>query len=141
MESTTINPIECTQAPAIPGGRLIVGHIDDGFVARVCRHFQEMGWDVFPAETADEVRRQAAVAPASIVILPTAFHEESGWLTCAKLVREHPEHRIILVGPYTTPTLQRYTNFVGGTALLGLDSSMRSLVDEVYAAAQLPLAN
>jgi hypothetical protein len=141
MESTTINLMETPPTPAAPGGRLIVGHVDDGFVSRVCRHFQEMGWEVHPAETADEVRRQAAVSPASVVILPTEFHEESGWLTCAKLVREHPQHRIILVGEYTTPTLQRYTNFVGGTALLGLDSSMRSLVDEVYAAAQLPLAN
>ena len=100
-----------------------------------------MGWDVYPADTVEEVRRRAAAVPTSVVILPTEFHEESGWLTCAKLVREHPQHRIILVGPYTTPTLQRYTRFVGGTALLGQDSSMRSLVDEVYAAAQLPLAN
>ncbi|OAI53590.1 hypothetical protein AYO44_04145 [Planctomycetaceae bacterium SCGC AG-212-F19] len=142
MERTTTYPPESpAQTPGLSVGRLIVGHEDDGFLARVCRQFQEMGWEVYPAETAADVRRLATAGPASVVILPTEFGEESGWLTCAKLVREHPRHRVILVGQYTTPALQRYTSFVGGTALLGQDSSMRSLVDEVHAAAQVPLVN
>jgi hypothetical protein len=37
--------------------------------------------------------------------------------------------------------LQRYTTFVGGAALLRLDSSMRSLVEEVYQAAQIAAVN
>ena len=143
MEPTTVYQTASTPtlAPPSSGSRLIVSHVDDGFIARVCRHFQEMGWDVYPADSAEEVRRRAAGSPASVVILPTEYPNESGWLTCAKLVREHPQHRVILVGSYTTPTLQRYTSFVGGTALLGLDSSMRSLVAEVYAAAHIPLMN
>jgi hypothetical protein len=121
----------------IPARRLIVGHDDEGFISRVCQQFWHLGWDVYPAHSAGEVRRLAAELPApGVVILPTQFDDESGWLTCAKLSKEHPEHRVILVGAYTTPDLQRYTAFVGGTALLGQDSSMRSLVDEVHHAVQ-----
>jgi hypothetical protein len=83
------------------------------------------------------VRRLAAELAPGVVILPTQFDEESGWLTCAKLTKEQPGHRVILIGEYTTPDLQRYTSFVGGSALLGLNNSMRSLVDEVYQAAEL----
>lgn len=121
--------------------RLIVGHTERGFVQRVCQHFQQLGWEVFPAHTPADVRRLAEEREPGIVILPTQFDEESGWLICAKLLREHPEHRVILVGQLSTPDLQRYTAFVGGSALLGMDSSLRSLVDEVYSAAELPLLN
>jgi DNA-binding NarL/FixJ family response regulator len=120
----------------VVGRRLIVAHADDGFLARVCQHFHRLGWDVYPAHSPEEVRRLAAGVAPSVVLLPTEFPEESGWLTCAKLVKEYPRHKVILVGAYTTPDLQRYTRFVGGSALLGLDSSMRSLAAEVSAAAQ-----
>jgi hypothetical protein len=123
------------------GRRLIVGHADEGFIARVCQQFQRLGWDVYPARSAPQVRRLAAELPAGVVIMPTHFDEESGWLACAKLTKEHPSHRVILIGEYTTPDLQRYTSFVGGAALLGLNNSMRSLVDEVCQAAQLPMAS
>lgn len=121
--------------------QLIVGHEDDGFISRVCQQFVQLGWDVYPAGSPDEVRKLAGELPPSVVILPTQFQEESGYLTCAKLVREHPGHRVILVGDYCTPDLQRYTSFVGGSALLGLDNSMRSLVDEVHQAVHLPVLN
>jgi len=120
--------------------QLIVGGAD-GILARIAEQFQELGWAVHQAHSAAEVRQLAGEVPAGVVILPTEFAQESGWLTCAKLVREYPDHKVILVSDYTTPDRQRYTSFVGGTALLGLDSSMRSLVDEVYAAAELPEAN
>lgn len=141
MESPTFthrhgDVTEVTPGP-IPARRLIVGHADDGFISRVCQQFWHLGWDVYPAHSAGEVRRLAAELPApGVVILPTQFDDESGWLTCAKLAKEYPAHRVILVGPYTTPDLQRYTAFVGGSALLGQDSSMRSLVDEVHHAAE-----
>src|SRR5262245_59872637 len=86
---------------------LIVGHEDEGFVSRVSQQFHQLGWQVHPARSAGQVRHLAATLPAGIVIMPTDFADESGWLTCAKLVREHPEHRVILVGAYTTPDLQR----------------------------------
>lgn len=121
--------------------QLIVGHEDEGFISRVCQQFLQLGWEVFPAGSPEEVRRLADDLRPSVVILPTQFQEESGWLTCAKLVREHPGHRVILVGDYCTPDLQRYTSFVGASALLGLDSSMRSLVDEVHQAVHLPVLN
>ena len=120
---------------------LIVAHDDEEFVSRVSEQFNGLGWEVYPARSAGEVRRLAAKLPAGVIVMPTEFADQSGWLTCAKLTRDHPKHRVILVGAFTTPDLQRYTAFVGGAALLGQNSSMRSLVDEVHHAANLPLAS
>jgi hypothetical protein len=135
----TAHPLAGRKSPV--NRRLIVGHEDGGFISRVSHQFEQLGWDVYPASSPDMVRKLAGELPASVVILPTQFQEESGWLTCAKLVHEHPGHRVILVGDYCTPDLQRYTSFVGGSALLGLGNSMRSLVDEVHQAVQLPILN
>jgi DNA-binding response OmpR family regulator len=118
---------------------LIVAHEDDGFIQRVCQQFDRLGWDVYPAHSPNEVRRLALEMAPGVVILPTQFHEESGWLTCAKLVQDRPGHKVILVGPCSTPELQRYTAFVGGASLLRLDASLRSLVDEVCQAANVQI--
>lgn len=137
---TLMSARECGVGPAekatLKQLQLIVAHEEDGFIQRVSQQFEGLGWEVYPAHSAQEVRRLAAEVPSAVIILPTQLREESGWLICAKLVQTHPDHKVLLVGPYSTQELQRYTRFVGGSALLRLDCSLRSLVEVACEAAE-----
>jgi len=115
---------------------MIVAHEDAGFIDRVRQQFGRLGWDVYPTQTGEDARRLARKLTPGVVVLSTHLPDQSGWLTCAKLLRESPRQKVILVSAYATPDLQDYTRFVGATALLGLDRPMQSLIDEVNEAAQ-----
>ena len=110
---------------------MIVAHADAGFIDRVRQEFGRLGWDVYPTQTGEDARRLARKLTPGIVVMSTDLPDQSGWLTCAKLVRESPRQKVILVSNYATPGLQDYTRFVGAETLLALDRPMQSLIDEV----------
>lgn len=78
------------------------------------RVFRRLGWEVAVAE-GDETRRIAHRVRATAVVLPVEPGTESGLLTCAKLVRELPMCRIVLVGP-ENEELERFALFAGAAA-------------------------
>ena len=65
-----------------------------------------------------EVRKHAFGGKAAAVVLPVESScGESGFLTCAKLIRELPNARVILVGEYTEEN-ERLALFAGAFAFL-----------------------
>ena len=73
------------------------------------------GWRVFPAATCDAVRGLVSRVTPEVVVLPADGSDESGWLTCAKLLRTSPRLRVILVGDPTADG-PGYVRFVGAEA-------------------------
>jgi hypothetical protein len=96
---------------------LILAHRDPAFVAAAAATLRP-GWHVRLARTGAEVRRLARELGPAVVVLGTGGLDESGWLTCAKLRRELPEVRVLLVDPAPTPELRRFAAFVGAVRLL-----------------------
>jgi DNA-binding NarL/FixJ family response regulator len=78
------------------------------------RVFRRLGWEVAAAEGEDP-RRVAHRLRATAVVLPVEPGTESGLLTCAKLVRELPMCRVVLVGP-ENEELERFALFAGAAA-------------------------
>lgn len=119
-------------------GRLIVAHPDGEFVRLVCRYFGRLGWRIYLASSGTVARRLARSTKSSVVLLATDNHEESGWLTCAKLTRELPAQKVVLVGNDARPTNRRLSKFVGGATLVNQKAGIGALIDHVYAAAGEP---
>ena len=78
------------------------------------RYFQERGWKVHVAESADEARGLVRDHGPSVVILSDENNDhESGWLTAWKLLRDKPGSRVVLVGDLPTEQGKRFAKLVG----------------------------
>jgi DNA-binding response OmpR family regulator len=123
----------CTPTEDTTGGRpaLVVAHQDHVFTALVSNAFRQRGWDVHLTYSGPDARRLARTVSAAAVVLDANLRDESGWLTCAKLSRELPHVRVILVSPGLSPEGCRFATFVGAARLVNRKTGIRNLVEEV----------
>jgi DNA-binding response OmpR family regulator len=84
------------------------------------------GWRVYRAADCAGLRRLAWRALPEAVVLPASGFDETGWLTCAKLLRASPRLRVILVGEQDG---REYARFVGAEALVPADATAEELAD------------
>ena len=127
---------------AVPGTmptsirRLIVAHPEDGYLRLLCRYFNRLGWRVYLAPSGTVARRLARSAAPAVVVLATNGTEESGWLTCAKLTRELPGQKVVLIDNEPRREGRRLSKFVGGAALVSRTAGVGVLIDQVQDAAE-----
>jgi CheY-like chemotaxis protein len=119
---------------------LVLAHPHPDSQAILARGFRRLGWDVYSAQSGPEARRLARMLAADMVILHVDLPEESGWLTCDKLIREQPSVSVILVGDDLSPRSQDLADFVGARALVDRAEGMVPLVEELLDSAA-PAAN
>jgi CheY-like chemotaxis protein len=119
--------------------RLVLAHAEAVYAALSSRHFRRLGWDVHLVGTALEARHLARVLAPNVVVLGVQLPDESGWLTCSKLVREHAELKVVLVGTSMTPENHRFAAFTGAAALVAQEEGIQALIDEIQDTA-LPAA-
>ena len=93
--------------------KLVIGLIRGELARGLEAHFKALGWRVCSADGGDELRTKAQGSRAAAVVLPvSAFDSESGFLTCAKLVKAMPRTRVVLVGP-AAEVHERFALFAG----------------------------
>jgi hypothetical protein len=82
------------------------------------RYFQERGWRVYVAESAEAARRFVRKNGPSVVLLADEpAVDESGWLTSWKL-RDKPGCKVVLVGNLPLEQGKRYAQLVGAADYL-----------------------
>ena len=111
--------------------QLILAHRDPAFVKQASKCFRGLGWQVFCGGTAAEARRLARRFAPAVIVLDTDLPDETGWLTCAKLLDEHPDLRVFLVSPRRTPVQVRFADFVGASGLLWRHGGLKMLSEEI----------
>jgi DNA-binding response OmpR family regulator len=119
--------------------RLVLAYADSAHAALSCRYFRRQGWEVHLANSGCEARRLARALAPRVVVLDTDLRDESGWLTCAKLVAESPDQKVVLVTPTLESDSVAFADFVGAAALVLRSAGAVALVDEVLGSA-LPAA-
>lgn len=97
---------------------LVLAHRDGAFAKETARRFRRLGYDVYQAAGGGEARRLARMMSAELTVLDVELGDESGWLVCAKLRRERPEGRVVLLGDAGCARSVRMASFVGADALL-----------------------
>lgn len=110
---------------------LILAHPHAAPQATLARGFRRLGWDVYLARSGPEARRLAHLLAADMVILHVDLPEESGWLTCDKLVREQPLTSVVLISDDLSPRNQELAGFVGARALVDRAEGMVPLVEDL----------
>jgi DNA-binding response OmpR family regulator len=96
---------------------LVLAHPDPVYSFVTSRAFRQLGWDVYQAATGPEARELARVFRAQVVVLDADLPEESGWLTCAKLLEERPGVKVLLVSANPKPRDHEFRAFVGAAGL------------------------
>jgi DNA-binding response OmpR family regulator len=120
-----------SQKPLMFRPRLVIAYADSSHAAQSARQFRRLGWEVHLANSGPEARRLARDLAPEVVILDTQLPDESGWLTCAKLVMENGAQKVLLVCATVTAEDERLAATVGATALVERRRGVPALVEEV----------
>lgn len=114
--------------------RLLLAYSDPAYAALASRHFRRRGWEVHTVGKAADVRRLAFALAPRIVVLDVNLSDESGWLTCAKLLLDRPELRVVLVAPEQSELLARQAAFIGAAGFISREQGCEALFDEAVGA-------
>jgi DNA-binding response OmpR family regulator len=112
--------------------RLVLAYADSAHAVLSCRQLRRLGWEVHLTREGAEARRLSEAIDPAVVVLDTELHDESGWLTCAKLKLERPRLKVVLVGPAVTAEGERFATHVGAAALVSRSAGAASLIEEVH---------
>jgi DNA-binding response OmpR family regulator len=110
---------------------LVLAHADSRYATDTCRSFRRIGWDVYLAQTGPEARRLARMLEADMVVLDAELPEESGWLTCTKLMQERPQMQVVLVSLKSDPRQLALAEFVGARTLVETSDDLAGLLCEL----------
>jgi DNA-binding response OmpR family regulator len=108
-----------------------MAYADSVHAALSARHFRRLGWEVHLASNGPEARRLARNLAPEVVILDTQMPDESGWLTCAKLMMENGAQKVVLVSPELTAEEERLAATVGASVIVERQQGVVALIDQV----------
>jgi len=111
--------------------RLLMAYANSAHAALTSRQFRRQGWEVHLVHSGVEARRIAGLLRPQLVLLDVDLPDESGWLSCAKLLRECADLRVYIVGDEQRADSAAFSAFVGATGFIRRDQSHHLLLDEV----------
>jgi DNA-binding NtrC family response regulator len=120
-----------SRKPARIRERVVIGLNDTIFAAWLARHLRRLGWGVHITRTADEVRQLVGELSPQVVVLNTRHDDQSGWLTCEKILRDDATVKVVLVESEPEQDGQAFAEFVGAAALIRQGEGMQTLIDEI----------
>jgi CheY-like chemotaxis protein len=111
--------------------RVVVALNDTIFAAWIGRHLRRLGWGVHLARSAAHARQLTAEFSPRVVVLDTQLFDESGWLTCEKMIRHDPTLKVVLVASEPEANGKAFAEFVGAGVLIGQEEGVQAVVDEI----------
>lgn len=99
-------------------GRMVVclGNLPQGAVIE--RYFQERGWEVLAARSGEEARLLVRKCSNPVVLLTEYAADESGWVTCWKVLSDRPTLQVCVIGPRPAEEGARLAEFVKAAAYI-----------------------
>jgi CheY-like chemotaxis protein len=118
--------------------RLVLAYADSAHAAVACRQLRRLGWEVHLTSRGTEARRLARELHPDVVVLDADLHDETGWLTCAKLTQERPGQKVVLVSDSASAREERFRELVGAAAVVRRSAGAPALLGLVDRAALSP---
>ncbi len=113
--------------------RVVLSLNDTVFAAWIARHLRRLGWEVHMARSGGEARGLCQDLSPQVVVLDTRLQDQSGWLTCEKILRDNPTLKVILVASQPEPNGQAFADFVGPAKLIRQEEGIQAVIDEIVA--------
>jgi CheY-like chemotaxis protein len=106
---------------------------DATFASWIARHVRRLGWGVHLTQSGSDARRLCQAHSPQVVVLDTQLPDQSGWLTCEKLLRDDPTLKVVLVASQAEPNGNAFADFVGPAKLIRQEDGIQAIVDEIVA--------
>lgn len=113
--------------------RVVLALKDTVFAAWLARRLRRLGWGVHLTRSGEEARRLCHEYSPQVVVLDTQLEDQSGWLTCEKIVRDDPTLKVILLASQPEPNADAYAEFVGSAKLIRQEEGVQAVIDEIVA--------
>ncbi len=110
--------------------RLVLVCSDATFSLAVRRFFAQNGWNVTLAKSCEELRSVTSSVP-QLVLIDADLPDQSGFLTCAKLLQACPDLHVYIFGTGSAPTAHRFSNFVGAAGYVDRSEGMVSVFTDL----------
>jgi DNA-binding response OmpR family regulator len=115
---------------------LILAYADSAHAALCGRFFRRQGWEVRLVASAAEARGLLTKVTPRAIVLDTELPDESGWLTCAKIIHEDaarkaPPRKVILLAPDRSPETLRHLANINATALITRRDPVEALAETI----------
>ncbi len=111
--------------------RVVVGLNDSILATWIARRLRRLGWGVHLARSAEEARRLTREFSPQVVVVETRLPDETGWLTCEKILRDDPTTKVVLVASQPERNGQAFAEFVGAAALISQEDGVQALIDQI----------
>ncbi len=119
--------------PARIRERVVVALNDTVFASWIARHVRRLGWGVHLTQSGSDARRLCQAHSPQVVVLDTQLPDQSGWLTCEKILRDDPTIKVILFASHSEPNENAFADFVGPARLIRQNEGIQAVVDEIVA--------
>ena len=117
--------------------RVVVALNDTIFAAWIGRHLRRLGWGVHLARSAVHARQLTAEFSPRVVVLDTQLPDETGWLTCEKMIRHDPTVKVVLVASEPGLGAKAFAQFVGAAVLIHQEEGVQTLIDEIVSQTEI----
>lgn len=101
------------------------------FASRVADHFRRQGWHVHVLAENEDLYRAVRTQRASAVVIDVQMGSESGFLTCAKLLRNQPKLPVLIVSSRRRVSDAKFAEFVGAAGLICSDDQPHQVLGAV----------
>src|SRR5262245_33647405 len=111
--------------------RVVLALNDTVFAAWMARRLRTLGWGVHSTQSGEEARRLCEQYSPQVVVLDTQLQDQSGWLTCEKILRADPTVKVILLASQQEPNADAFAKFVGSAKLIRQEEGVQAVIDEI----------
>jgi DNA-binding response OmpR family regulator len=108
---------------------------DTVLAASMGRQLRRLGWAVHVTKSGEEARQLCREYSPQVVVLDTRLQDQSGWLTCEKMLRDDPTLKVILFASQPEADGEAFAEFVGPAKLIRQVQGSQAVIDEIVATA------
>jgi FOG: CheY-like receiver len=115
--------------------RVVLALNDTVLAASMGRQLRRLGWAVYLTRSGEEARQLSREYSPQVVVLDTRLQDQSGWLTCEKVLRDDPTLKVILFASQPEADGEAFAEFVGPAKLIHQGQGSQAVIDEIVATA------
>jgi DNA-binding response OmpR family regulator len=111
--------------------RLLLIYSDSAHASRCGRYFRRLGWEVRTMPGGCEARQALIGFQPTYVVVDADLPDESGWLTCAKILLTPINARIILQVPSQGDQNFRFAHFLNVDGVVTRADGVEALAERI----------
>lgn len=111
--------------------RLLLIYSDSAHASRCGRYFRRLGWEVRLVSSGSEAQKQLAEFRPDYAVVDVDLPDESGWLTCAKMMLMPGAPQVIIQTSSRDAVDARFMTFLNLDGMVTRDEGVEGLAERI----------